>query len=135
MVSGFRSAENFRPVVGWELFQITLDKYHVMFFFENGWKLLNVAHAFSYRSVDGSVDYTFEIYGPHKSIEVDRILHERVAEVEVRSKDRLTLIFENGDELTVHDSPEFRSWWFMPVDNPSDPESVHAWSFFDEEID
>jgi hypothetical protein len=45
MVSGFRSAEDFQPVIGWQLYQVTLDKYHVMFFFENGWQLLNVAHA------------------------------------------------------------------------------------------
>jgi hypothetical protein len=134
MVSGFRSAEDFRPVVGWELYQVTLDKYHVMFFFENGWQLLNIAYAFSYRSADGSVAYTFEIEGPRKTIEVDRILRERVVEVEVRAKDRLTLIFRNGDELTVHDAPELRSWWFQPMPDPNYPEKAQGWCLSDEEI-
>lgn len=135
MVSGFRSAEDFRPVVGWELYQVTLDKYHVMFFFENGWQLLNVAHAFSYRSADGSVAYTYDIEGPRKRIELDRVLRERVVEVSVRGKDRLALIFGNGDELTVHDSPELRSWWFQPMPDPDDPEKEPGWRFSDEDID
>jgi hypothetical protein len=134
VVNGFRSAEDFRPVVGWELCEVTLDKYHVMFLFENGWQLLNVAHAFSYRSADGSVAYTYEVDGPRHSIEVHRILRERVAAVEVRAKDRLALIFENGDELTVHDTPDLRSWWFQPMSDPKYPEKAQGWCFSDEEI-
>jgi hypothetical protein len=134
MVSGFRSAEDFRPVVGWELYQVTLDKYHVMFFFENGWQLLNVAYAFSYRSADGSVDYTYAIDGVGKSIDVDRILRERVVDVTVRAKDRLALTFANGDELIVHDTPQYRSWWFQPMPNPAFPETEPGWCFSDEEI-
>lgn len=135
MVSGFRSADDFRPVIGWELYQVTLDKYHVMFFFENGWQLLNVAHAFSYRSSDGSVVYTYEINGLNKAIEVDRILRERVMDVSVPTEDRLTLTFGNVDELTVHDTPKVQSWWFQPVFDPEDPEKADGWNFFDEEID
>ena len=59
MVVGFQDARDFNPVVGWELYQITFDKYHIGFLFENGWQLLNVAHRFSHRSRDGSVDYTY----------------------------------------------------------------------------
>jgi len=134
MVSGFHDAEQFRPVLGWELYQVTLDKYHVMFFFENGWQLLNVAHAFSYRSVDGAVAYTYETEGSCKSIEVDRILRERVTRVDVRARDRLALIFANGDELTIHDSPEYRSWWFQPMPDPDYPEKGQGWCLSDEEI-
>lgn len=131
MVSGFQSSDDFRPVIGWELYQVTLDKYHVMFHFENGWQLLNVANAFSYRSADGSVSYTYEIYGTRKWLEVDRILRERVVAVEIRAPDRLSLIFRNGDELTVHDAPTLRSWWFLPVPNADDPEQP-LWSLSDE---
>ena len=66
MVTGFHNPIDFKPVEGWELYQVTLDKYHVMFFFENGWQLLNVAHAFSYQSFDGEVSYTYEVNGPSK---------------------------------------------------------------------
>ena len=36
----------------------------------------------------------------------------RIAEINVLSKDRLDLIFENGDVLSVYDNPELCSWWF-----------------------
>lgn len=71
---------------------------------------MNVAHAFSYKSDDGAVAYTYEVYGPSKQIEVDRILRQRITDVAVRAPNRLALVFENGDELTVHDAPEMRSW-------------------------
>ncbi len=58
MVAGFDKAEDFAPVVRWELYQVTLDKYHVMFYFQNGWQLLDVAYSFSHSSADGSVNYT-----------------------------------------------------------------------------
>lgn len=134
MVSGFDSPDDFRPILGWELYQVTLDKYHVMFFFENGWQLLNVAHAFSYRSADGSVAYTYDIDGSSTNIDVARVLRERVIEVEVRDRDRLTLIFQNGDELTVHDLPKLRSWWFQPMPDPDYPEKEQGWGFSDAEI-
>ena len=115
MVIGFENAEDFGPVVGWELYRVTLDKYHVMFYFQNGWQLLNVAHSFSHKSADGSVDYTFEIYGTHKRLELDRLLRRIVVRVVVAARDRLALVFDNGDELIIHDDPKFRSWWFMAV--------------------
>jgi hypothetical protein len=133
MVSGFRNADDFQPILGWELYQITLDKYHVMFFFEGGLQLLNVAHAFSYRAADRSADFTYEVYGPRKTIDIDRVLRKRVVKVEVRAKDRLALIFENGDELAIHDSPELRSWWILPVRSPSG--KMEGWSFGDDEVD
>lgn len=133
MVTGFQNPADFKPILGWELYQVTLDKYHVMFLFENGWQLLNVAHAFSYKSIDGAVAYTYEVNGPSKQIEVDRIIRQRITDVVVRAPNRLTLIFENGDELTVHDAPELRSWWFQPVADRDNPISSHGWHFSDED--
>ena len=115
MVAGFDKAENFAPIIGWELYQVTLVKYHVMFYFENGWQLLNVAHSFSHISTDGGVEYTYEIYGQRKRLELDRLLHRTVAEVVVKARDRLGLVFDNGDILIIHDDPETQSWWFMPI--------------------
>jgi|32_taG_2_1085360.scaffolds.fasta_scaffold190821_1 hypothetical protein len=135
MVTGFHNPIDFKPVEGWELYQVTLDKYHVMFFFENGWQLLNVAHAFSYQSFDGEVSYTYEVNGPSKQIEVDRILRQRVTKVAVRTPDRLALVFENGDELTVHDCSGMCSWWFQPVEDREHPEKSRGWRFSDGEID
>ena len=102
---------------------------------QNGWQLLNVAHAFSYRSVDGAVSYTYEVNGPSKQIEVDRILRQCVTEVAVRTPDRLALVFENGDELTVHDAPGLCSWWFQPVEDQEHPEKSRGWRISDGEID
>ena len=133
MVAGFDNAEDFAPVVGWELYQVTVDKYHVMFLFDNGWQLLNVAHSFSYRSADGIVSYTYEIYGAGKGLNVDGILRQRVTEVEVRNKRELALIFQNGDELSVHDHPDYRSWWFMPVSDPASPAEAQGWSMSDDD--
>ena len=31
MVLGFNESDDFSPVVGWELYEVTLNKYHVMF--------------------------------------------------------------------------------------------------------
>lgn len=123
MVAGFRNAADFEPIIGWELYQVTLDKWHVMFFFQNGAQLLNVAYAFSHRSHDGSVDYTFEIYGPRQELSLNRVLRQRVVAVTVPSSDRLVLRFENEDEVTIHDSPDMQSWWFMPVNSTGDTAS------------
>lgn len=133
MVTGFRNANDFTPVVGWELYQVTLDKYHVMFFFENGWQLLNVAHRFSHRSSDGQVEYTYTTGGGGNASQLDRLLRERVSDVIVRSERELVLVFGNGDELIVHDDPHVRSWWFMPVPDPAYPEKAQAWGKWDED--
>ncbi len=113
MAIGFSERFDFRPIIGWELDQVKIDKYHVMFFFENEHALLNVADRFSFRSADNAVRYEYTIYGDQKSLNVDSILRVRVREIKIVSKDRLDLIFENGDVLSVYDNPEFCSWWFL----------------------
>jgi hypothetical protein len=112
MTLGFTARYDYRPIVGWELYQVTIDKYHVMFWFQNGHALLNVANKLSYRSADGAINYSYDIYGSQKSLNVDRILRVAVREVRIISLDRLDIEFENGDVLSIYDNPKFRSWWF-----------------------
>lgn len=135
MARGFDNPQEFAPVVGRELYQVTLDKFHVMFLFENGWQLLNVADSFSHFSSDGAVAYSYELYGSAKRLELDRLLRRRVVEVTVLSERQLALTFDNGDDLIVHDNPEKCSWWFMPIVDPSRPEHTSGWSSSDDEID
>ncbi len=133
MVRGFVKAEDFAPVIGWELYQVTIDKYHVMFWFENERQLLNVAHSFSHCSADGSVSYTYQLYGVSKRLELDRLLRRKVVGITVRARDRLALLFDNGDALIIHDDPEMCSWWFMPVSQEPSPPNPSAWSSWDAE--
>jgi hypothetical protein len=91
MAIGFSDRFDFGPIVGWELYQVTIDKYHVMFWFENEHCLLNVADRFSFMSADQAVSYTYEIYGPQKSLNLDRILRVKVVDVRIVSKDQLDL--------------------------------------------
>lgn len=135
MAIGFASSDDFAPVVGWELYQVTLDKYNVMFLFENGWQLMNVAHSFAHRSADGRVSYTYELYGDRKVLELDRVLRRRVTEVRVLARDQLGLVFEGGDEIIVHDHPDVRSWWFMPIQDPDSEQSPAGWAISDDEPD
>ena len=124
MAGGFRDSYDFTPIIGWELYQVTLDKYVVMFFFNNGWGLLNVAHSFSLLDPrDPESSYKYEIYGPNKSLAVDSILRERVVSAMPRDVDRLDLHFSNGRVLTVYDDPSMRSWWFMGGHSPDNWES------------
>jgi hypothetical protein len=113
MAIGFSDRFDFSPIVGWELYQVTIDKYHVMFWFEDGTCLLNVADRFSFMSADKTVIFDYEIYGAQKSLNIDRILRVKVADVRIITKDQLDLVFETGDILSVYDNPEFRSWWFL----------------------
>jgi hypothetical protein len=113
MAIGFTRLSDFDRIVGWELYQVTIDKYHVMFWFENKHALLNVADRFSYRSSDGLIDYAYEIYGDRKFLNLDPILRIRIERIVIVSKDRLDLIFENGDTLSVYDNPDLCSWWFL----------------------
>lgn len=113
MAIGFSENFDFSPIIGWELDQVTLDKYHVMFWFENGHSLLNVADRFSFHSADGTISYDYTIYEDNKFLNVDRILRLPIREAKVVSKDRLDLIFDNGDVLSVYDNPKFCSWWFL----------------------
>ena len=131
MVAKFKSAADFQPVVGWDLDQITLDKWHVMFLFNNGWNLLNVAAAFSHRTADDGLEYVYDIYGARSSLRLERLLRERIVGVRVSAPDRLSLQFSNDDELVIHDAPDFCSWWFIPLDNPSDPSHALSWSISD----
>jgi hypothetical protein len=113
MAIGFSDSFDFSQVIGWELYQVTIDKYHIMFWFESERGLLNVADRFSFRSADGTVNFTYDIYGNDKFLNVDRILRVKVSEVRIITKDQLELVFENGDALSVYDNPDFRSWWFL----------------------
>ena len=113
MAIGFSDRFDFSPIIGWELYQVTINKYHIMFWFENGHALLNVADRFSFQSSEGSVIFTYEVYGDRKFLNVDRILRSKIVDARIISKDQLDLIFENGDTLSVYDNPEFRSWWFL----------------------
>jgi hypothetical protein len=135
MVLGFSPSEEYEKVVGWELYQVTVDKYHVMFWFENGHALLNIADRFSYRSADRRIEYTYEIYGTAKSLQIDRILRVPIKWIAIASERQLELRFANGDVLTVHDNPEFRSWWFMKFshDSQSPRPSLTVWKLGDED--
>jgi hypothetical protein len=120
MAIGFSVRFDFSPIVGWELYQVTIDKYHVVFWFENENCLRNVADRFSFISADKTVSYIYEIYGAQKFLNLDRILRVKVADVRIITRDQLDLVFETGDILSVYDNPEFRSWWFLGGRN-SDP--------------
>jgi len=113
MAVGFSDQLDFAPVIGWELDHVTIDKYHIMFWFQIDSALLNVADRFSYRSSDGLVEYSYEIYGTQKTLNVDRILRTKIVATRVITKDQLDLTFEIGDILSIYDNPEFRSWWFL----------------------
>ncbi|NIJ42039.1 hypothetical protein FHS78_002330 [Parvibaculum indicum] len=115
MVLGFQPEMDFQRLIGWELSEVTIDKYHVMFFFNNNHDLLNIADSFSYRSADGSSCYTYEIYGERQFLDVAAILRTAISGVEIVSRSELKLVFETGCSISVFDNPRFRSWWFMPV--------------------
>jgi hypothetical protein len=66
LASGFENARDFHRVIGWELSEVAINKHHVLFWFDNHLSLLNIAHSFSYRSADRSIEYTYEIYGTTK---------------------------------------------------------------------
>jgi hypothetical protein len=113
MAIGFSNRFDFSPLIGWELDHVTIDKYHLMFWFENGNALLNVADRCSFKSSDGTVTFSYEIYGSNKSLNIDRILRTKIAGIRIVTKDQFNLVFENGDVLSIYDNPEFRSWWFL----------------------
>lgn len=129
MAVGFSERFDFAPIIGWELYQVTIDKYHIMFWFEDENALLNVADRFSFRSSDGAVNFSYEIYGNQKSLNVDRILRTKIVEVSIVSKDQLDLMFENGNVLSIYDNPEFRSWWFFGGRQNDPTIQRTTWSF------
>jgi hypothetical protein len=129
MAIGFSECLDFHPIVGWELYQVTIDKYHVMFWFDDEHALLNIADRFAFRSSDRAVNFSYEIYGDHKSLNIDRILRTKIVEVRIVSKDQLDLVFDNGDVLSVYDNPEFRSWWFLGGRQNDPARQRTNWSF------
>ena len=106
---------------GWALYQVHIDKYHVMFWFEDGNCLLNVAFRFSCRASDSSFSYVYDVQAPgdRKFIVVDGLLRRSIAVVEAHDERHLDLIFDSGEVLQVHDSPEMRSAWFYRYDTKS----------------
>lgn len=118
MAIGFCKAEKFRSLCGWELSEVSINKWHVVFRFNEGHALLDVADKLSFRASDGSVEFVYEINARgNKCINISRILFLSIVDVVVVSKDRLDLVFENGDVLSVFDNPNFCSWWFYGENN------------------
>jgi hypothetical protein len=117
MTLGFSEVERLRKLqqelVTWELYQVEIDKYHVMFWFENGHCLLNVAYRFGFRSANGSVEYIYDVQAPgdRRFLNVDSILRHPIRVVKAFDR-QLALTFDNGDILIVHDNPKMRSAWF-----------------------
>jgi hypothetical protein len=111
MARGFKNPEEFSALVGWELYQVTFDKYHVMFYFNNGWAFLNVAFKFAVRAPHSESHYPYELYGTTKLANIDPLLQQRIVRFTVASIERLDVEFENGFVLEVYDDPETCSWW------------------------
>jgi hypothetical protein len=129
MTIGFKNLSDFFPIIGWELYQVIIDKYHVVFLFENESALLNISDRFSFKSVDDLVNFSYEIYGDSKTLNIDRILRMKINDIKIYSQNRLDLIFENGDVLSVYDNPKFRSWWFLGGREFDPSLQTTQWSF------
>jgi hypothetical protein len=133
MTLGFSDGGRLRKLkdelLTWELYQVEIDKYHVMFWFENGYCLLNAAYRFGFRSADGSVEYVYDVQAPgsRKSLNVDSILRQPITAVDALDERQLALTFATGDTLVIHDSPTMRSAWFYRY-HSSDPNSPLLWS-------
>jgi hypothetical protein len=138
MTLGFSAPERLdklkQELPTWELYQAHVDKYHVMFWFENGRCLLNVAFRFGFRSADGSIDYIYDVQAPgnRKLLNLDSILRHRIVSVEALDERHLALTFDTGDALVIHDSPEERSAWFYRYD-PQNHRGRLLWSVEDDE--
>ena len=111
MAIGFSDRFDFSPIIGWELYQVTIDKYHVMFWFENENCLLNVADRFSFTSADKTVSYIYEIYGAQKSLNLDRILRVKVADIR---------IIKSGKSIGAHNRTP-RCSQLIPLQRGADP--------------
>ena len=137
MTLGFSAPERFKSLkkelLTWKLYQVHVDKYYVMFWFENGHCLLNSAYRFGFLSADRSIDYIYDVQAPggRKFLNVDSILRQSVKDVEALDERRLGLIFENDDLLIIHDDPKSRSAWFYRY-NPVDEDGPLLWSEDDE---
>ncbi len=140
MTLGFSALERIQnlkeELIGWELYQVEIDKYHVMFWFENGHCLLNVAYRFSFRSSGGLNEYVYDVQAPgdRKFLNVDPILRHPIKAVEALDERQLALVFDTGDTLIIHDSAELRSNWFYRYD-PRDHNGRLLWGLDDDEPD
>jgi hypothetical protein len=138
MTLGFSSPERLQKLRAelptWELYQVQVDKYHVMFWFQNGHCLLNAAFRFGFRSSDGSIGYVYDVQAPgdRKFLNVDSILRHRIVTVEAVDERQLSLVFDTGDTLIIHDSPEERSAWFYRYD-PRNHGGPLLWSVDDDD--
>ncbi|WP_158269955.1 hypothetical protein [Litoreibacter ponti] len=117
----------------WELYQVTIDKYHVMLWFEGGNCLLNVSYRFEFVGKAEDQDYVYDVQasGNRKLLTVEPILRQRIKSVSAPDDRRLVLEFDGGS-LIIHDSPKMRSAWFYRYD-PRDPKGALLWSEDDEE--
>jgi hypothetical protein len=117
----------------WTLYQVTVDLYHVMFWFENGHALLNVAHRLETISVDGSLTFVYDVQakGDRKLLYVDHLLRRQVTSVQALDDRRLALTFEEGGRLVIHDDARRASAWFYRYD-PTDHNAPLLWFVEDE---
>lgn len=132
-----RQASFAQEIVGWELYQVQVDKYHVMFWFEGGCCLLNAAWRFAFISADGLTAYVYDIQaeGGRKAFDLDRVLQLKVARIDFPDAWEMHLIFSNGDCLVVFDQPHMRSVWALRWNAaPSIPKGeIATWSVNDDE--
>lgn len=117
----------------WKLYQVEIDKYYVMFWFENGHCLLNVAYRFEFESELPGQSYIYDVQaaGNRKFLCIEPILREQVKSVFALDERRLALGFDKG-KLIIHDSPRMRSAWFYRYD-PRDHNGPLQWFVEDEE--
>ena len=110
MALGFHDNSIFKPIIGWELYQLTIDKFHVMFYFNNGWAFLNVAYKFALKSPEQD-KHVYEIYGNRKLLHIDPILRCEITDVRISSIEQLDIQFSNNYVLEIYDDPDICSWW------------------------
>jgi hypothetical protein len=117
----------------WELYQVEIDKYYVMFWFDNGHCLLNVAYRFEFLAATSSQSFIYDVQasGNRKFLCVDSILREKIKSVYALDNRRLAIEFKQG-KLIIHDSPEMRSAWFYRYD-PIDHNRQLLWFVEDED--
>ena len=141
MTIGFGGADRrdalSRELIGWELYQVHVDKYHVMFWFENGWCLLNIAWRFAFVSADRLTAYTYDVQadGGRKALDISSILCTRIISLEFPDEWELHLVFANGGKLIVFDQPHMRSCWFIRYagGKVETSPSLVVWSIDDDE--
>ena len=114
MAYGFRESDDFSPILGWELEQVTIDKYHVMFHFNHGWGLLNIAHSFSLRDRRALIrSFCTRSMATTKPSACMTYSGNRWCALVFGQSIGWTSSSPNGSVLTVYDEPSMRSWWFI----------------------